>query len=194
MPVRLEDKALGADKYPVFYGVLGREFGEGQAMLLPDALLTGKPYPIKAMIISGSNPVLTWPNSQKVKQALEKLDFLVVMDLFMSETARLADIVLPAATFFERPELCDYYSLWGISYVMLRKKAIDYEECWPDLDFWFELAERMGYKEYFPWGSIEQAIDYVLEPSGLTVKYLTEEVSSGVHYASVKYRGYEKEG
>jgi len=194
MPVKMEEKALGQDEYPVFFGIFGHEFGEGQTMVLLDSLLTGKPYQIKAMFITGSNPLLTWPNSKKVEQALKKLDFLVVMDQFMSETAKLAHIVLPAATFLERPELSDYYSLWGIPYVMLRKKVIEYEECWPDLKFWFELARRMGYEEVFPWKSLEEAIDYVLEPSGLTVKYLTEERPEGLQYTSVAYRDYEREG
>ncbi len=194
MPTKPEVKAIGQDEYPVFYSVFGREFGEGQSMLLPDVLLTGKPYPIRTMIITGSNPVLSWPNSKKVEEALKKLDFLVVMDPFMSDTARLAHMVLPAATFLERVELCDYYSLWGVPYVMLRKKVIEFEECWPDLKFWFELAKRMGYEQHFPWKNIEKATDYVLKPSGLTVKYLTEEKPSGITYGSVKYKEYEKEG
>jgi anaerobic selenocysteine-containing dehydrogenase len=194
VPVKLEEKAIGQDEYPTFFGIFGHEFGEGQTMVLLDSLLTGEPYQIKAMFITGSNPLLTWPNSKKVEQALKKLDFLMVMDQFMSETAKLAHIVLPAATFLERPELSDYYSLWGLPYVMLRKKVIEYEECWPDLKFWFELARRMGYEEYFPWKSIEEAIDYVLEPSGLTVKYLTEEKPEGLQYASVAYKDYEREG
>lgn len=194
MPTKPEEAAIGQNEYPVFYSVLGREFGEGQAMLLCDTLLTGEPHPIKMMIISGSNPLLTWPDSQKVKQAFQKLDFLVVMDQFMSQTAKMADIVLPAATFLERTELSDYYSLWGLPYVMLRKKIIDYEECWPDLKFWFELAQRLGYAQYFPWKTIEEAIDYILEPSGLTVRKLTEEVPEGVTYGSIKYKEYESEG
>ena len=194
MPVKLTEKAIGQEKFPLFFGIFGHEFGEGQTMLLPDVLLSGEPYSIKAMVIAGSNPLLTWPNSQKVAQSLKKLDFLVVMDQFMSETAQLAHLVLPAATFLERSELCDYYSLWGLPYVMLRKKVIQYKECRPDLDFWFELAQRMGYGEYFPWKSIEESIDYVLAPSGLTLKYLTEEAPQGIQYTSVKYKEYEKEG
>ncbi|MDY6912751.1 MAG: molybdopterin-dependent oxidoreductase, partial [Chloroflexota bacterium] len=99
---KLEEKPLGIDDFPLFYEVLGRVFGEGQLMSLPDAILTGKPYPIKAMMISAANPLATWPNSQKVKMALQKLDFLVVFDMFMTPTAELADIVLPAASFMER--------------------------------------------------------------------------------------------
>jgi formate dehydrogenase (coenzyme F420) alpha subunit len=194
MPTKPKEAAIGQKEFPVFYSVFGREFGEGQAMLLSDTLLTGEPYPIKMMIVSGSNPLLTWPDSQKVRRAFEKLDFLVVMDQFMSRTARMADMILPAATFLERTELSDYYSLWGLPYVMLRKKIIDYEECWPDLKFWFELAHRLGYAEHFPWKTIEEAIDYILEPSGFSVQKLTEELPQGVTYGQVKYKEYESQG
>lgn len=194
MPTKLEEPALGQSEYPIFFGVLGREFGEGQAMLLSDTLLSEKPYPIKMMMVVGSNPLLTWPDSHKVAQAFKNLDFLVVMDQFMSETAQLADLVLPAATFLERTELSDYYSLYGVPYAMLRKKVIEYEECWPDLKFWFAMAERLGYQDYFPWKTIEESIDYVLEPSGLSVKKLTEEMPEGVTYDKVKYKEYETGG
>ena len=151
-------------------------------------------HPIKLMIIAGSNPLLTWPNSRKMAEALSKLELLVVMTQFMSETARLADLVLPAATFLERTELSDYYSLWGVPYVMLRKKVVEPGERWSDLRFWMELARRMGYRDYFPWGSEEEVIDYVLEPSGLTIRYLTEEKPEGLLYDSIKYREYESDG
>ncbi len=194
MPVKPKGKAIGQEEYPVFFGIFKREFGEGQAMLLPEVLLSGKPYPLKLMIIAGSNPLLTWPNSHKVAEALRKLEMLVVMDLFMSETAKLADLILPATTFLEQTELSDYYSLWGVPYVMLRKKVAEPGERWSDLRFWLELARRMGYQDYFPWSSEEEVIDYVLEPSGLTVKYLTEERPEGLLYDSIKYREYDSEG
>jgi len=196
MPRKIEERGIGQREFPVFYSVLGREFGEGQAMLLSDTLLTGKPYPIKMMIVAGSNPVRTWPDSQKVARALGNLDFLVVMDQFMSQTAQMADIVLPAATFLERTELSDYYSLWGYPYVMLRKKVIEYEEAWPDLKFWFELARKLGYEQYFPWKDPEAAFDHILEPSGFTVKRLTEEIPQGMLYARTRYteKEYKKDG
>jgi anaerobic selenocysteine-containing dehydrogenase len=196
MPRKIEERGIGQREFPVFYSVLGREFGEGQAMLLSDTLLTGEPYPIRMMIIAGSNPMRTWPDSQKVARALGNLDSLVVMDQFMSQTAQMADIVLPAATFLERTELSDYYSLWGYPYVMLRKKVIEYEEAWPDLKFWFELARRLGYEQYFPWKDPEAAFDHILEPSGFTVKRLTEEIPQGMLYARTRYteKEYKKDG
>lgn len=57
---------------------------------------------IKGMYIMGENPVLSDPDSNHVVHALEKLDFLVVQDIFLTETAALADVVLPAASFAEK--------------------------------------------------------------------------------------------
>ena len=56
---------------------------------------------LKAMYILGENPVLSDANSEKVQSALTNLEFLVVHDLFLTETAALADVVLPAASFAE---------------------------------------------------------------------------------------------
>ncbi len=64
-----------------------------------DAAHEGK---VKAMYIVGENPPLTEPDATHAIAALEKLDFLVVQDIFMSETAELADVVLPAASFAEK--------------------------------------------------------------------------------------------
>lgn len=57
---------------------------------------------VKAMYIMGENPMLTDPRLEHVKEALENLEFLVVQDIFMTETAELADVVLPAASFAEK--------------------------------------------------------------------------------------------
>ena len=64
-----------------------------------DAALAGK---IKAMIIMGENPLNGLPESKKIREALRQLDFLVVIDIFLTDSARLADIVLPAASFAEK--------------------------------------------------------------------------------------------
>jgi len=64
-----------------------------------DAALTGK---LKAMYIMGENPVIADPDQAHVLEALTALDFLVVQDIFMTETASLADVVLPAASFLEK--------------------------------------------------------------------------------------------
>jgi len=61
------------------------------------AVLTGDPYKINGMIICGTNPAVTDCDTQTVRKALSEIEFLVVVDLFMTETAKYADVVLPAA-------------------------------------------------------------------------------------------------
>ncbi|MBI4284391.1 MAG: molybdopterin-dependent oxidoreductase [Chloroflexi bacterium] len=191
----MEGKPLGIDRYPLFYETYATLFGEGQGMVLPDTLLTDKPYPIKAMIVDGTNPLRTWPDSRKVGEAFRKLDFLVVIDLFLNETAELADIVLPAASCLERVDLCsDFYSSAGLPYVMARKKVLQSGECRSDMEFWLALAKKMGYENYFPWENEAAVLSYLLEPSGVTLKQLCEEQPGGVFYASMKYRQYEQRG
>lgn len=195
LPEMVKEKPLGADKYPLFC-VDGFLLMEGQGSLLADTILTGQPYPIKVMIIAGGNPALVMPNSNKFRKALGKLDFLVVMDMFMSETAKYADMVLPAASFLERTDLMGANPIIdGIPYIMLRKKAIDeYFESWSDIRFWLELAKSMGYDEYFPWKDEEELFDDILEPMGLTVEYLKEEKPEGILFDSLKYKEYEEKG
>lgn len=189
---KVSETPIGIKEYPVFYGIYGRTFGEGQTMVLLESILSGQPYPVKSMIISGSNPVLTWPNSSKVEKALNKLRFLVVMDQFMTKTARLAHLVLPAATFLERTELCDYYNLFGDPYVMARKKILEYGECRSDQEFWLDLACRLGYQEDFPWSDAVSLLDYMLKPSGFTYQSLTEQYPEGYCYGQKTYKSYEQ--
>ena len=195
-PVRLahmiKAKPLWHDEYPLMYEVWGKAMGEGQGMELPDVLLTGKPYPIRAMIIDGTNPALTWPNSTKVVEALKKVEFLVVMDIFMTTTAELADLVLPAEGPLEKTDFCIDNRI--TPYIMLKKKVIDFEETWHDAKFWLNLAKRMGFDEHFPWKDPNEFIDYWLEPSGLSMKILNEEKPEGmrldVKYGTLREKGF----
>jgi len=164
-------------------------------MLIWDAILKGEPYPIKAMIISACNPALTFPNTQKVVAALEKLDLLVVMDYFISETAKYADLVLPASMFVERNDLCDLYKMAScLPYVIMRKQAVQQGECWPDLKFWLELGKRMGYTEDFPWKDEREVLSYILEPSGLKLEDLEIKHPEGIMYGKIKYEEYDRRG
>ena len=98
------------------------------------SILTGTPYKIRGMIIYSSNLAVTDCDAQLVAEALTKIEFLVVIDLFMTETARYADVVLPAASFLET----ELYK-GG-------EKAVDPPgEAWPDEKIVVELAGRMGF-------------------------------------------------
>ena len=186
-------KALGEDEYPLFCRLHGVwVFSISPPSIWADAILKEKPYPVKAMVIAATDPMVTAPNTNKFKQALEKLDFLVVMDIFMTPTAEMADIVLPAVTFLERTDILhgNYQSIYAIPYALLGKKARkEAGESWPDWKFWAELAKRMGYGEYFPWQTAEELIDYYLEPSGVTVRQLKEN-PSGISFGQIKDEEY----
>ncbi len=181
---------IGAEEHPLFRRFWGRTSPYGQQMLFADAVLDGKPYPIKAMIVNGGNPAVTLPDSKRIKKAMKKLEFMAVSDLFMTETAELADIVLPAASFLEKSGVGYVYGVTTcIPYALLRKKVIEpVGESWPDWKIWTELARRMGYGEYFPWNTEEEVVDFFLKPSGLTREKLEKEHPEGMYYAEKTYK------
>jgi len=97
---------------------------------------------IKGMYIMGENPVLSFPNSRLVTEILTSLDFLVVQDMFLTATARLANVVLPAASFAEKEGTFTNFE-GRISKV---RKAIEpLGESLPDWEIIVRLADKMGY-------------------------------------------------
>jgi len=187
-------RALTDAQHPLLSNMTG--FVPGDSLVV--SLLEGKPYPLKAMIMGGGNPMSTWPNTNVMREALGRLDFLVVSELYMTETARLADIVLPVADPFERTQLIVRSGFFGRdhppAYLMLRKKIKDFGECRSDWWFWRHLAHRMDYGVYFPWLNEEEAIDHQLEPLGITTEDLMDN-PSGMYYGDpIRYRKYEQSG
>ena len=161
----------------------------GQQMVLPDAILTGKPYPIKAMMVSAGNPAAAWPDARKLKRAFKKLDLLVVSDLFMSETAKLADIILPVCSSVETLGLAYNYALtMGIPFAMLSRKLIEpIGESRPDWWIYSELGRKMGYGEHFPWNNDEEVVAHMLGPSGMTLNQLLDEKPEGILFGKRSY-------
>lgn len=157
--------------------------------LLVKAILNGKPYPIKALLSFGSNPVLSYANSPEVMKSLSQLELLVVSDFFMTPTASAADFVLPAATCFEFDEIGHYGNRYG--YLLAHAKVIEPQgECKPDMEIINNLAIKMGMGQYF-WKDTREALDYILKPYGITF----EELKSRTELLSpVEYIKYEKSG
>jgi len=183
------NEAIGAG-YPLF----GTYTGETTAVPVPEAVITGRPYPVKALIVQGSNPVLTWPNTSKVKRALGKLDLLVVSDLFMTETAKLADIFLPAATPLEQEMLRDY-TFEGLPLVVLGSKVIEpLGDSIEDWRVWSELGKKMGYASHFPWQTSTDLIADLLQPSDITVEQLRQNPGGILHQQPERKEKYSEEG
>jgi len=186
--IPVEEEPVGAVEFPVFYRTFGRPVPYGQSMPWADQVLSEKPYPIKALLVTGGNPALTMPETHKVVEAIKKLDLVVVLNPFMTETAEMADIVLPACTFLEKMGLGMVYGInAGIPYVLLRKQVCDPPgEAWADWKIWTELARRLGLGEYFPWNTDEEVVSMLLEPSGVTLEQLRES-PAGLFYGERNY-------
>ncbi len=180
-------KRIGRAEYPLFAATKD----EAHIALFNEAMERGEP-PIKTLICQATNPLGTHPNSNRLRKSLAKLRMLVVMDVFWSETARVADLVLPAATIAERVELCDHGYAGSISLMSLSNAAIaPLGEAWPDWKLWFELAKTLGHGEQMPWNDIEECIEFQLAPLGITVAQLREK-PGGIWYAKREERRYEK--
>ena len=134
-----------------------------------DSVLTREPYPIRAIIAAGTQPTVITRGSKRVVEALERLEFLVVVDVMQNASMPWADIVIPVATMYE----CDHpFEVMG-NWIMARSKVIeplgDYKS---DYEFWLNLAVRMGYGKDFWDGSIEKCMNYQLQNFGMTMEEL----------------------
>jgi anaerobic selenocysteine-containing dehydrogenase len=194
LAIATERTPIGAEAYSLFYEIWGRKSPYGQVVCFPDSV----PDVIKALIITGGNPVVSMPDSNAFRKAFKKLDLLVVLDLFMTETAELAHYVLPGCTHLEKNGLAYSYNVChGMPYLMLRKKAIEpLYESWSEFRFWKELGKKMGMGEVFPWERDEEVVELELKPSGLSYKELKEEKVAGAYYMEKKYgmEGYKVKG
>ncbi|MCT8338154.1 formate dehydrogenase subunit alpha [Methanoculleus sp. Afa-1] len=123
-------------------------------------VLTDNPGELKCMYIMGENPMISDPDINHVRHALESLEFLVVQDIFMTETSELADVVLPAACYAER----DGTQTSTERRVQMWRKAQDPPgEAKEDWQIISELAAKMGYADQFPYQNMEEIFNEVAE-------------------------------
>ena len=153
------------------------------------AVLTGQPYPMKAAYVQVSNPVLAWSGSADTYQALRALDFLVVTETFMSPTAALADVVLPAATHLEYNDLGHYGLAHG--FILARPKVVEPPpECRSNLQIINDLGGKLGLGSLW-WENHEDMLEDILSPAG--VDYC-ELANLGILRGPAKYYRYKDKG
>lgn len=159
LPQEAREKRLGGKKFRLadYIGVINPK-------AVWDAILEEKPYPVKALFLISTNPVITRANSREVKAALERVDFMVVADFFMTPTAQEADIVLPSATWLEHDYVADLWKRHGS--VQARQKAVQIGECRSDYDILNELGKRCTDSSLW-WPVVKDALNEILSPSGL---------------------------
>ncbi|MGA8034099.1 MAG: molybdopterin-dependent oxidoreductase, partial [Casimicrobiaceae bacterium] len=185
---QMSAKRLGADRFKLLGGE-GADLPAAHIPTLLQAMREGVPYPVKAFLIFGNNTLSTYGNAQQAHEALLELDLLVVADLFMTPTAELADIVLPAASWPELDELAGLPTL-AANVVLAQQKAVRIGECRSDEEIFIELARKMK----LPVGT--ESVDEVLASqlaNGCGVS-LAEIRERGFYKMPMRYRKYEDEG
>jgi len=182
-------KRLGADRFKLLAGE-GADLPAAHIPTLLQAMREGKPYPVKAFLIFGNNTLTTYANSSLVYKSLMNLDYMVCADLFMTPTAELADIVLPAALWPEIDQLAGLPTV-AANVVLANQRAVRIGECKSDEEIFVELARRMN----LPVGteSVEDVLNGQLARGGLNITFeqLKEKGSVIVPF---KYRKYEDGG
>lgn len=154
---------IGELRFPLW----GSEYDELQGMDLQRQMEEEDPYPIKAIFALGMNAKM-YPQTKRLLSTMkEKLDFFVDTDLFMTMTAKYADIVLPACTSVERSELKTYQ---GGKFATYTKPVIEpLYESKSDVDILFELAEVMKMDDPYLKMGYEGCVEWAIEGCGLTL-------------------------
>lgn len=188
-------KKLGADlgylPYSELWNSIGSKPLEVHPQHLVSAILEDKPYPIEAVAVFGSNPLLTWSNSARVLDSLKKVPFLVVSDLVMTPTAAMADIILPVASYLETDGIAISALRTGTTYIQAQNKVVQVGECLSNQEIVLRLADKLGLVNYF-WKNLHSYLDEYLYPTGMTFDELRS--SAGVISSTTRYRKYLTEG
>ncbi len=179
----MKAKRLGGDRFR-----LADVIGVINPKAVWDAILTEKPYPVKGLYLISTNPVITRGNAKEVRAALKAVDFLVVQDFFMTPSAALADVVLPAATWLEHDYVGDLWKRHG--WVIARNRAVTVGEARSDYDILNELGRRCTDPQNW-WPEMPEALDEILSPAGLTWEQF---VLRGYLQGERKFRKYREVG
>jgi formate dehydrogenase major subunit len=144
-------------------------------------VLCDNPPKLKAIYIMGENPMVSDPDLSHVEHALKNLEFLVVQDIFLTETAQLANVVLPAACYAEK----DGTQTSTERRVQRFRKAVEPPgEAKADWQIICELAAKMGFAKQFPFKSPEEIFNEVAKvtPSYAGMSYKRLEKPEALHW------------
>lgn len=129
---------------------------KGVLMDVADAIMSEKPYPIKGWFNIRMNPLINIAGTNKIIKALDKVEFIVVSDVYMNDMANFADVILPESTYLERDEGIEDKSGQKPSY-MIRNKVVDPVGDTKDgASIFRELARIMKIDELYKWNDIRE--------------------------------------
>jgi cysteine desulfurase NifS len=175
---------IGSDRFPLY--IEYRD--EAHAAALPEAVLEGNPYRIRSLIIQGGSMITSWPEPEIWRNTLGALDFLVTVDRQFTADAAYADIVLPAATYFEY----DSYMRYGPVFKIRDRMIEPLGEARGDVQIMAELAARLGYGELYPQGT-EAVLRHALDGSGFSLEDVRKAGGKvSIETPMMQYRKWEK--
>ena len=164
LPPGQSEKRIGYDRY----GAMREYRQQAQTDMVLDQMLSGSPYPIKGLWIQTSNMLAgTSQDPRRWYEAMQKMDFLAVVDLFMTPTAMMSDIFLPAATFLEKEGIKPWWTPLNAI-----KKIVTVGECKSDWEINLALARR--FRPDIPWETPKDLFDHLLKQAKTSYEDLCE--------------------
>ena len=162
------DQDLSHDQFPAWRKLI---YYETQVTRIADYLEGKGEYPIRTLLAFGMNHHM-WPRPDRIEDAMQNLDFFVNVDMYMNDTCKYADLLLPAATSLEREQV----EILGPNILYYQPEAIQpMGEVKNDIEILLELSSRMGFSLGDPQiHSYEEYLDSLLSPTGVTLAELKE--------------------
>ena len=160
---------------PRFDGAGGAAFPiinafHGNAQQLAPAILNQDPYPIKALIANRFDPLVSIPDSTATRQALDKLDLIVAIEVNFSQTAWYADVILPEPMYLERADSIQVVTGLKPTLFMRRQAVTPRYDSMPAWLIIKKLAQRLGLGHYFPYETIEDIWNFQLQNLGVKIE------------------------
>jgi len=173
-PVVIPDSAKRKPSKPPLHVAMGYPLAPDLPnSKLPDAVIDGKPYPVKGLFVHSTNPVMSDPNRDRVVAMFRKLELAVACEIYMSETALECDIVLPETSFHEQAEVRN--GMWlGPEVILCQPVVAPVGESKPPYFIVKGIAEKMGWGEHFPYTTWEDWAKLMLKDIPITLDQLKE--------------------
>jgi anaerobic selenocysteine-containing dehydrogenase len=188
LPREVEERTIGAERFPLWSGPKGWQTACHNPSVI-DAMLTGRPYPVRALYASGVNILVTYPNTRRTIEAVRSLDFFAVAAHAMTPTAEFADIVLPKTTTLEEEDVSFMPS--GPTVLFTRAVVPPQGEARGEIDIASPLLDKMAARQalaqrLLPWRSQREFNTYLLGDSGISIEELER---TGYHQLSPETAG-----
>ncbi len=162
-----QPRPVGAERFPLWDELTG----EMQANDLARQIREGTPYPVRAVWAHGMNFRMFGADGE-LQKALKELDFFVDIDLFLTDTAKLADIVLPCCSSFERGE----FKVFGGGYAQFTEPVIKpLGQSRPDDEIICELAKRLDLDDDLLRSGPEACVRYILRETSIDLDELKKD-------------------